>query len=51
MNPLKALVHWAGQLYIRRVCSSESQNQVFRVHNERPIEYRFSLDVLAQHPP
>ena len=51
MNPLKALVHWAGLQYIRRVLRSESQNQVFRVHSERSIEYRYALDVLAQHRP
>lgn len=51
MNPFKSLVHRAGRQYIRLICSSEYLDQTFRVHNERPIEYRFALDVLGENRP
>lgn len=47
MAPWKALAHRAGRWYIRQVCSSESESQPFKHHNERPVEYRFALEVLA----
>ncbi len=50
-NPLKTLVDQAGNWYIRRLCSAESQDQQFTFHNERSIEYRFALESLtAAHP-
>ena len=51
MNPLKLFVHRAGRWYIRRICSSDYQNQAFRLHNERSIEYRFALEVLGESRP
>src|ERR1044071_2208160 len=51
MNPLKSLVHRAGQWYIRKTCLSEFQSQVFSVHNERSIEYRFALQALGENRP
>ncbi len=51
MNPVKSMVHRAGRWYIRRVCTSESQHQTFSHHNERSIEYRFALQVLADKRP
>ncbi len=51
MNPLKSLVHRAGRWYVSKICRSESQEQVFRVHNERSIEYRFALQALAANRP
>jgi 2-polyprenyl-3-methyl-5-hydroxy-6-metoxy-1,4-benzoquinol methylase len=44
-------IHRAGRWYIRRVCAVESATQVFRLHNERSIEYRFALEALATHRP
>lgn len=51
MKILKTLVHTAGQRYIKKVCLAESNRQVFSAHNERPIEYRFALETLAEHRP
>ena len=48
MNAFKALARQLGDWYIRHVCSSESQGQIFSAHNERPIEYRFALESLAR---
>ena len=48
MNPFKVLARQAGNWYIRRVCSAESDSQNFAHHNERPIEYRFALECLAR---
>jgi 2-polyprenyl-3-methyl-5-hydroxy-6-metoxy-1,4-benzoquinol methylase len=48
LKPIKAVVQAAGRWYIRRLCRAESNNQVFRCHNERPIEYRFALECLAE---
>jgi 2-polyprenyl-3-methyl-5-hydroxy-6-metoxy-1,4-benzoquinol methylase len=48
MDPFKALARQAGNWYIRRVCSAESDSQKFAHHNERPIEYRFALECLAR---
>ncbi len=48
---IKGLVHRAGRSYINRICASESGNQAFSAHNERPIEYRFALQCLADHRP
>jgi 2-polyprenyl-3-methyl-5-hydroxy-6-metoxy-1,4-benzoquinol methylase len=45
------LVHRAGQWYIRRICSNEFRHQVFSVHNERSIEYRFALQALGETRP
>lgn len=47
-NGAEDLVHNAGRWYAQKVCSSESRGQVFRVQNERPIEYRFALEALAE---
>ena len=51
MKILKRIVHDAGRWYIRKICLSQFENQVFSVHNERSIEYRFALQVLAENCP
>lgn len=51
MNPIKSVVHRAGRWYIGRICATESSNQTFQFHNERPIEYGFALRELAEHRP
>jgi SAM-dependent methyltransferase len=51
MPRLKALGHYAGDWYIRRVCSAECDSQRFAHHNERPIEYRFALEALGRTRP
>lgn len=48
---MKSLAHRAGRWYIRRLCLSDSQCQRFHAHNERSIEYRFALQVLAEARP
>ncbi len=48
---LKKFIHSAGRWYIRKVCSAEYEGQVFSAHNERPIEYRFALQVLTEARP
>ncbi len=44
-----SLVHRAGGLYVKKVCSNEFINQVPLPGNERPIEYRFALQALASY--
>jgi SAM-dependent methyltransferase len=51
MSVLKALARRAGNQYVRRLCSAESDSQKFTHHNERSIEYRFALECLAQKRP
>ena len=51
MNPLKSAFHRAGGWYIQRICTAEDERQTFSYHNERPIEYRFSLQVMAENRP
>jgi len=51
MNPIKSMVHRAGRWYIGRICATESNNQSFKFHNERPIEYGFALRELAASRP
>jgi len=51
MNPLKSALHRAGGWYIQRMCASENERQTFSHHNERPIEYRFALQVMAETRP
>jgi SAM-dependent methyltransferase len=51
MRILKSVIHRAGQWYVRKICLTEFQHQVFSVHNERSIEYRFALQALGQHRP
>ena len=48
---LKDFVHRAARQYVRRICLSEFKDQSFSVHNERPIEYRFALEALADTKP
>jgi 2-polyprenyl-3-methyl-5-hydroxy-6-metoxy-1,4-benzoquinol methylase len=48
VNPFKALARRAGDWYVRRLCSAESDSQKFTNHNEKPIEYRFALECLAR---
>src|ERR1043166_8475782 len=47
MNPLKGLVHRAGNWYIRRVCLKQFDSQQFH-HSERSIEYRFALESITR---
>jgi 2-polyprenyl-3-methyl-5-hydroxy-6-metoxy-1,4-benzoquinol methylase len=51
MRILKVAVHRAGQWYIRKICLNELRHQVFSVHNERSIEYRFALQALGENRP
>lgn len=51
MRILKFVVHRAGQWYIRKICLTEFRHQVFSVHNERSIEYRFALQALGENLP
>jgi 2-polyprenyl-3-methyl-5-hydroxy-6-metoxy-1,4-benzoquinol methylase len=51
MNPLKSAFHRAGGWYIQRICAAENQHQIFSHHNERSIEYRFALQVMAENRP
>jgi len=51
MNPPKALARKAGNWYVRRLCSAESENQRFHHHNERSIEFRFALESLMRERP
>jgi 2-polyprenyl-3-methyl-5-hydroxy-6-metoxy-1,4-benzoquinol methylase len=48
---MKSLLHRAGWWYIRRINLSEFRHQVFSVHNERSIEYRFALQALGENRP
>jgi SAM-dependent methyltransferase len=48
MKMLKSIAHRVGQLYIKRLCLSEYEHQIFDAQNERPIEYRFALQNLAE---
>ena len=51
MKIVKSLLHRAGWWYIRKLSLSEFQHQVFSVHNERSIEYRFALQMLGEKRP
>ena len=51
MNPFKAILHNLGHRYIHEICLREWKGQKFTVHNERPIEYRFALQALAENAP
>jgi len=51
MRILKVAVHRAGQWYTRKICLNEFRHQVFSVHNERSIEYRFALQALGENRP
>jgi 2-polyprenyl-3-methyl-5-hydroxy-6-metoxy-1,4-benzoquinol methylase len=51
MRILKSIAHRAGQAYVRKVCLAEFESQKFSHHNERPIEYRFALQALAEKRP
>lgn len=51
LRSAKRAVHAAGRWYIRRICRSEFEDQRFRRHNERPVEYRFALEVLGEYRP
>jgi 2-polyprenyl-3-methyl-5-hydroxy-6-metoxy-1,4-benzoquinol methylase len=51
MRILKFVVHRAGQWYTRKICLSEFRHQLFSVHNERSIEYRFALQALGENRP
>ncbi len=51
LKPIKRVAHAAGRWYVRRICRSEFEDQRFRRHNERPVEYRFALEVLGEHRP
>ena len=49
-NPLRAIVHWSGRWYIRRICESNAGGQRFRL-DERPIAFRFLFDCLTKTMP
>ena len=51
MRILRFVVHRAGEWYIRKICLNEFRHQVFSVHNERSIEYRFALQALGENRP
>lgn len=44
---LRRFGHALGRAYVRRICRSEFEDQKFRVHNERPLEFGFALRALA----
>jgi len=44
---LKTAVHRLGRQYINKINEDEASSQVFRRHNERPIEFRFVFDCLT----
>jgi len=51
VKALKALIHYFGRRYVSRVCRSEYKDQRFRRINERPVEYRFVFQCVAQLTP
>lgn len=51
MSLLKRLAHWAGSLYVEKICRVEAEDQQFRRHNERPVEYSYALAAFARHRP
>lgn len=48
LSPLKAVVHKLGAAYNKELCRSEYLAQQFVGINERPVEYRFVFENLAQ---
>jgi 2-polyprenyl-3-methyl-5-hydroxy-6-metoxy-1,4-benzoquinol methylase len=47
LKPIKKVVHRFGAWYNREVCRREYESQDWKV-NERPVEFRFVFDQLAQ---
>jgi SAM-dependent methyltransferase len=50
-NIAKQAVHKFGRWYVNRICAGEAGQQEFRGHNERTIEYRFTLAALGRFRP
>ena len=48
---IKRIVHTLGRKYIDKIIRSEADNQQFTHHNERPVEFGFSLRVIAESEP
>lgn len=51
MNPVRSAIHAAGRWYVKRLCQTEADHQVFSNHNERSLEYGFALQALSRSRP
>lgn len=48
---VKSMIHGAGRAYVRRLCTTEFEDQSFLRVNERPVEFSFVFRKLAEISP